>query len=61
MKWLYPLPDWPVVFLNCPFLLLFSCPKRDNSTTMMYINCLFFQDRHIEIVNYPFKKLERVD
>ena len=57
MDWLHPLADWPLVFLICPFLLLFSCPKRDNSTIMMSIYCIFFQDRHIEIVNYPFKKL----
>ena len=42
----------PLVFLICPFLFVFSFPKRDNRTIMMYINCLFFQDRHSEIVNY---------
>ena len=48
--------NWPLVFLICQFLLVFSCPKRDNNTIMMSIICLFFQDRHSEIVKYPFKR-----
>ena len=47
--------NWSLVFLICQFLLVFSCPKRDNSTIMISINCLFLQDRHSEIVNYPFQ------
>ena len=47
---------WPLGFLKNPFLLVFSCPKIDNSTIMISINCLCFQDRHREIVNYPFKE-----
>ena len=46
---------WPLCFKKIPFLLVFSCPKINNSTIMMSINCLCFQDRHREIVNYPFK------
>ena len=41
-------------FLNLSISLLFSCPKRQNSIIMIFINCLFFQDSHNKIVNYPF-------
>ena len=47
----------PLVLLICPFLLVFSCPKRDNSTIIMSIYCLFF---HIEEVNYPFKAISKL-
>ena len=49
--------NWPIYFLVCSYLLVFSCPKRNNNIILMSINCLFFQDRHGEIVNYPFNEL----
>ena len=50
--------DWPLVnfyFFICSFLLAFSCPELENST--MSINCLFFQEKHSDLMNYPFKTL----
>ena len=47
--------NWHLDFLICPFLVEFSCPKRDNNTIMMSINCLFSQDRHRSSFIWPCK------
>ena len=49
---LYTFTETAHNFLNFSISLSF---KRENNTIIMSINRLFFQDRHSEIVNYPFK------
>ena len=45
-----------ICFLFCPFCVVFFFLRRESNTIMMCNNSLFFQDRHSEIVNHPFKR-----
>ena len=45
----------PLVLLICLYLHVFAYLKKDSNTIVMSVNCMFFQDKHSEMGNYPFK------